>query len=148
MEGSIPPTAYNVVKDQEFRGEVKVGLTFTPEVILCFALSVTLFPLSITLFSCHFLVSLKKTQQLTLPHENDYSGISLYLFFILLYLTHLRSSFFVHRPHVFKYSFQMTMAENLYLCSYFKIMVTRSPRGGFLMSHICPFSTFKLHMIG
>ncbi|KAH7862381.1 hypothetical protein Vadar_004147 [Vaccinium darrowii] len=31
VEGSIPPTAYNVVKDQEFRGEVKVGLTFTPE---------------------------------------------------------------------------------------------------------------------
>ncbi|GFS34878.1 calcium-dependent lipid-binding (CaLB domain) family protein [Actinidia rufa] len=29
IEGSIPPTSYNVVKDQEFRGEVKVGLTFT-----------------------------------------------------------------------------------------------------------------------
>ena len=36
MEGSLPPTAYNVVKDQEFRGEIRVGLTFTPEVILCF----------------------------------------------------------------------------------------------------------------
>ncbi|XP_023918202.1 elicitor-responsive protein 3 [Quercus suber] len=31
MEGSLPPTAYNVVKDQEFRGEIRVGLTFTPE---------------------------------------------------------------------------------------------------------------------
>ncbi|KAE9460082.1 hypothetical protein C3L33_08014, partial [Rhododendron williamsianum] len=30
-EGSIPPTVYNVVKDEEFRGEIKVGLTFTPE---------------------------------------------------------------------------------------------------------------------
>ncbi|XP_057508463.1 elicitor-responsive protein 3 [Actinidia eriantha] len=28
-EGSIPPTSYSVVKDQEFCGEVKVGLTFT-----------------------------------------------------------------------------------------------------------------------
>lgn len=36
LEGSLPPTAYNVVKDQEFRGEIRVGLTFTPEVILCF----------------------------------------------------------------------------------------------------------------
>ncbi|XP_030945473.1 elicitor-responsive protein 3 [Quercus robur] len=31
LEGSLPPTAYNVVKDQEFRGEIRVGLTFTPE---------------------------------------------------------------------------------------------------------------------
>uniref|UniRef100_A0A1D1YIM1 Elicitor-responsive protein 3 n=1 Tax=Anthurium amnicola TaxID=1678845 RepID=A0A1D1YIM1_9ARAE len=31
MEGSLPPTVYNVVKDQEYRGEIKVGLTFTPE---------------------------------------------------------------------------------------------------------------------
>ncbi|EES11168.1 hypothetical protein BDA96_06G173300 [Sorghum bicolor] len=30
-EGSIPPTVYNVVKDEEYRGEIKVGLTFTPE---------------------------------------------------------------------------------------------------------------------
>ncbi|KAA8520597.1 hypothetical protein F0562_014853 [Nyssa sinensis] len=29
MEGSIPPTSYNVVKDQEFCGEIRVGLTFT-----------------------------------------------------------------------------------------------------------------------
>uniref|UniRef100_A0A5B7B9R7 C2 domain-containing protein n=1 Tax=Davidia involucrata TaxID=16924 RepID=A0A5B7B9R7_DAVIN len=29
LEGSIPPTSYNVVKDQEFRGEIRVGLTFT-----------------------------------------------------------------------------------------------------------------------
>jgi len=33
-EGSIPPTVYNVVKDEEYRGEIKVGLTFTPEVIV------------------------------------------------------------------------------------------------------------------
>lgn len=31
-EGSLPPTVYNVVKDQEYRGEIKVGLTFTPKV--------------------------------------------------------------------------------------------------------------------
>ncbi|XP_074556733.1 elicitor-responsive protein 3-like [Curcuma longa] len=30
VEGSIPPTIYNVVKDQEFCGQIKVGLTFTP----------------------------------------------------------------------------------------------------------------------
>ncbi|KAK0583459.1 hypothetical protein LWI29_037215 [Acer saccharum] len=30
-EGSLPPTVYNVVKDQEYCGEIKVGLTFTPE---------------------------------------------------------------------------------------------------------------------
>ncbi|XVF52853.1 hypothetical protein PTKIN_Ptkin05aG0052000 [Pterospermum kingtungense] len=31
MEGSLPPTVYNVVKDEEYRGEIKLGLTFTPE---------------------------------------------------------------------------------------------------------------------
>ncbi|KAL6981892.1 c-5 sterol desaturase [Sarracenia purpurea var. burkii] len=31
LEGSIPPTSYNVVKDQEFCGEVKVGLIFTQQ---------------------------------------------------------------------------------------------------------------------
>ncbi|KAH0980327.1 hypothetical protein GBA52_007504 [Prunus armeniaca] len=31
-EGSIPPTAYNVVnRDKEYRGEIKVGTRFTPE---------------------------------------------------------------------------------------------------------------------
>lgn len=30
-EGSVPPTAYNVVKDEQFCGEIRVGLTFTPE---------------------------------------------------------------------------------------------------------------------
>ncbi|XP_061340177.1 16 kDa phloem protein 2-like isoform X2 [Gastrolobium bilobum] len=30
-EGTFPETAYNVVKDQEFCGEIKVALTFTPE---------------------------------------------------------------------------------------------------------------------
>ncbi|KAK8618038.1 hypothetical protein V6N13_115913 [Hibiscus sabdariffa] len=30
-EGTIPPTSYNVVRDKEFKGEIKVGLTFTPE---------------------------------------------------------------------------------------------------------------------
>ncbi|KAH9732113.1 Elicitor-responsive protein 3 [Citrus sinensis] len=33
MEGSLPPTAYNVVKNQEYCGEIRVGLTFTPEII-------------------------------------------------------------------------------------------------------------------
>ncbi|KAK7292611.1 hypothetical protein RJT34_15462 [Clitoria ternatea] len=30
-EGSLPETAHNVVKDQEYCGEIKVALTFTPE---------------------------------------------------------------------------------------------------------------------
>ncbi|KAG8374891.1 hypothetical protein BUALT_Bualt10G0042800 [Buddleja alternifolia] len=30
-EGSIPPTVYNVVKDDEYCGEIKLGLNFTPE---------------------------------------------------------------------------------------------------------------------
>ncbi|XP_052193661.1 elicitor-responsive protein 3-like [Diospyros lotus] len=30
-EGKIPPTSYNVVKDQQYYGEVRLGLTFTPE---------------------------------------------------------------------------------------------------------------------
>ncbi|URE17989.1 C2 domain-containing protein [Musa troglodytarum] len=33
-EGSLPPTIYSVVKDQRYCGEIKVGLTFTPVVIL------------------------------------------------------------------------------------------------------------------
>ncbi|KAJ3689293.1 hypothetical protein LUZ61_018457 [Rhynchospora tenuis] len=32
QEGSIPPTVYRVVKDQEYCGELKVALTFTPSV--------------------------------------------------------------------------------------------------------------------
>ncbi|KAM7275355.1 hypothetical protein ACFE04_017221 [Oxalis oulophora] len=28
--GSLPPASYNVVKDEEYCGEIKVGLTFTP----------------------------------------------------------------------------------------------------------------------
>ncbi|XP_022159864.1 elicitor-responsive protein 3 [Momordica charantia] len=31
VEGSLPATAYNVVRDQEYRGEIKVGLTFNRE---------------------------------------------------------------------------------------------------------------------
>ncbi|XP_068315107.1 16 kDa phloem protein 2-like isoform X1 [Pyrus communis] len=31
-DGRLPPTAYNIVnKDQEYRGEIIIGLTFTPE---------------------------------------------------------------------------------------------------------------------
>ncbi|BFG21883.1 hypothetical protein CerSpe_081570 [Prunus speciosa] len=31
-EGSLPPTMYNVVnKDRDYHGEIKIGLTFTPE---------------------------------------------------------------------------------------------------------------------
>ncbi|KAG1361276.1 elicitor-responsive protein 3 [Cocos nucifera] len=30
MKGRLPPTVYNVVKDHEYHGEIKVGLTFTP----------------------------------------------------------------------------------------------------------------------
>lgn len=32
--GSIPETAYKVVKDEEYCGEIKVALTFTAEVML------------------------------------------------------------------------------------------------------------------
>ncbi|XP_021274173.1 elicitor-responsive protein 3 [Herrania umbratica] len=31
MEGSLPPAAYNVVKGEEYHGEIRLGLTFTPE---------------------------------------------------------------------------------------------------------------------
>ncbi|PIA35776.1 hypothetical protein AQUCO_03500265v1 [Aquilegia coerulea] len=31
VEGSLPPTSYNVVKNQEYCGEIRVGLTFTPD---------------------------------------------------------------------------------------------------------------------
>ncbi|XVE57846.1 hypothetical protein DITRI_Ditri04bG0123100 [Diplodiscus trichospermus] len=31
MEGKLPTTAYNVVKDEEYRGEIRIGLTFTQE---------------------------------------------------------------------------------------------------------------------
>jgi hypothetical protein len=34
IEGSIPATVYSVVKDEEYRGEIKVGLTFTLEVTI------------------------------------------------------------------------------------------------------------------
>ncbi|KAG6666781.1 hypothetical protein I3843_01G052100 [Carya illinoinensis] len=32
IEGSLPPTVYRVVKDEEYRGEIRVGMTFTPEI--------------------------------------------------------------------------------------------------------------------
>jgi len=32
-ERSIPPTIYNVVKGEKYCGGIKVGLTFTPEVV-------------------------------------------------------------------------------------------------------------------
>ena len=32
VENSLPPMAYHVVKDEEYRGEVRVALTFTPQV--------------------------------------------------------------------------------------------------------------------
>jgi hypothetical protein len=32
VEGSIPPTAYNVVKDEEYKGEIWVALSFKPSV--------------------------------------------------------------------------------------------------------------------
>lgn len=33
IEGNLPPTPYNVVnQEKEYHGEIKVGLTFTPEV--------------------------------------------------------------------------------------------------------------------
>lgn len=31
LGGSLPETVYNVVKDEEYRGEIKVGLKFSPE---------------------------------------------------------------------------------------------------------------------
>lgn len=42
MEGNFPSTAYNVVKDQEYRGEIRVGLSFTPEVPFLVYSSLTL----------------------------------------------------------------------------------------------------------
>ncbi|KAJ9129176.1 hypothetical protein P3X46_034034, partial [Hevea brasiliensis] len=36
LEGNLPSTAYKVVKEQEYKGEITVGLTFTPEVITVF----------------------------------------------------------------------------------------------------------------
>ncbi|WOL18946.1 elicitor-responsive protein 3 [Canna indica] len=33
-EGSLPPAVYSVVKEQEYCGEIKVGLTFTPTQLL------------------------------------------------------------------------------------------------------------------
>lgn len=34
MEGNLPPNSYSVVKDMVYCGEIRVGLTFTPEVTL------------------------------------------------------------------------------------------------------------------
>ncbi|KAK9093077.1 hypothetical protein Syun_027988 [Stephania yunnanensis] len=31
MAGDLLPTSYNVVKEQEFRGEISIALKFTPE---------------------------------------------------------------------------------------------------------------------
>ncbi|KAK9143449.1 hypothetical protein Syun_012849 [Stephania yunnanensis] len=31
MAGDLPPTSYNVVKEQEFCGEIRIGLKFTPD---------------------------------------------------------------------------------------------------------------------
>ncbi|KAG6500189.1 elicitor-responsive protein 3-like [Zingiber officinale] len=31
QEGRLPPTVYNVVKDQKYFGEIKIALSFTPE---------------------------------------------------------------------------------------------------------------------
>uniref|UniRef100_A0A453DHG0 C2 domain-containing protein n=1 Tax=Aegilops tauschii subsp. strangulata TaxID=200361 RepID=A0A453DHG0_AEGTS len=30
QEGSLPPAVHRVVKDEEYRGEIKIALTFTP----------------------------------------------------------------------------------------------------------------------
>ncbi|CAM0901787.1 unnamed protein product [Alopecurus aequalis] len=30
LEGSLPPAVYRVVKEEEYRGEIKIALTFTP----------------------------------------------------------------------------------------------------------------------
>ncbi|KAL9251999.1 Elicitor-responsive protein 3-like protein, partial [Drosera capensis] len=31
-QGDVPPTSYNIVKDGEFKGQIRVGLTFTAEI--------------------------------------------------------------------------------------------------------------------
>ncbi|KAM0945158.1 putative C2 domain-containing protein [Dioscorea sansibarensis] len=36
IEQILRPAVYNVVKDQEYRGEIKVGLTFTPTCEVCY----------------------------------------------------------------------------------------------------------------
>lgn len=33
-EGSLPESVYKLVKEEEYCGEIKVALTFTPEVII------------------------------------------------------------------------------------------------------------------
>jgi hypothetical protein len=30
LEGSLPPTVHRIVKDEEYSGEIKIALTFTP----------------------------------------------------------------------------------------------------------------------
>lgn len=42
--GNVPQQAYNVVKDKKFQGEVRVGLTFKPEVIIYGSSFVTSIP--------------------------------------------------------------------------------------------------------
>ncbi|KAJ4812022.1 Calcium-dependent lipid-binding (CaLB domain) family protein [Rhynchospora pubera] len=56
VEGNIPTTVYNVVKDGEYRGEIKIGLTFNPEVLL---IKLKLHWIS------HFSTFLKKTNEPT-----------------------------------------------------------------------------------
>jgi len=45
--GSLPETVHKVVKDEEYCGEIKVALTFTPEVML-----ESFFPLFFFMLSC------------------------------------------------------------------------------------------------
>jgi len=40
--GSIPETSYNVMKNQKYSGEVRVALTFNPEVNLLLILKASL----------------------------------------------------------------------------------------------------------
>jgi hypothetical protein len=49
-EGSIPPTVYNVAKDEECHGGIKVGLTFTPEVFFIFSFQIKLMHVCCFLF--------------------------------------------------------------------------------------------------
>ena len=59
MEGSIPPAVYNVVRDQEYKGEIRVGLAFTPEVYILLILLYSVIieiegPISLRVLVCKF----------------------------------------------------------------------------------------------
>lgn len=56
IEGSIPPTSYNVVsKHQKYRGKITIGLNFTPDPMVLSLITVCCF-FSISSFSLSLLI--------------------------------------------------------------------------------------------